>query len=186
MPRRKAGLLLAAIVPVALLFAVACGDDADSSDSASQSSIDELSARVQRNEQMAAVLEMNKLGLHDMDESLAAGTIESSFAPNTRTAIRVLALTDWEDDFSEDAGIVQEHAVDLLKALEDEDIAGAARHAKELHELGHDFTDAVWAKLAADLPADAGGVAPHDDAAEEGDGHSEDDGHSDATAEATP
>lgn len=193
MALRKAGFLLAAIVPVALIFAVACGDDADTSDSASQASVDELGARVQYNEEMAAVLKLEELGLHDIDDSLQEGKIEPSFAPSTRTAIRVLALTNWSAEFEEDAATVQEHATDLLKALEDENVDEARRHATELHELGHDFTEAVWAVLAKDLPADAGGAEPHDDSnsTPKADGHSDGEGdHSDGdktpAAEATP
>lgn len=183
----KHGIMLAALVPVTLLFAAACDDGADSSSSASQSSIDEASARIQRNEQMAAVLEMDKLGFHDMEESLANGTVDASFVPNTRTAIRVLALTNWDSSLKADATELHMHATDLLKALETEFMADAARHSLELHELAHDFEDDVWRILAKDLPEDAGGVGEHEDAPETTPG-ANGDGHSDATpvAVATP
>ncbi len=162
----KHGIMLAALVPLTLLFAAACDDGADSSSSASQSSIDEASARIQRNEQMAAVLEMDKLELHDMSDSLALGTVDASFVPNTRTAIRVFALTNWDPSLKADATELQTHATDLLKALETQFMADAARHAFELHELAHDFGEDVWRILAKDLPEDAGGVGEHEDAPE--------------------
>jgi hypothetical protein len=209
MPRISRGLIAAfAAITVIAGIAVACGDDdADSSSNTSQETIDAVNARMQRNEMLFAVVTMRSLGLHDMDESLAAGTIESSFSGNTRTAIRLFALTDWDPSLAADAEELRGHAVDLLKALEDEDVDAAAAAAKELHDGEHDFSNEVWAILAADLPADAGGVEAHDDepaagetaegdghsddetpaagATEEGDDHSEDEGE-EPDSEATP
>lgn len=179
---RKAGFLLAAIVPAALLFAVACSDDADSDSSASQASIEELSARVQRNEQVMALNEIGKTGLHDIDDTLAAGTIEPWMVPNTRTAVRMLALTDWDAEVSELADIAESHGRDLLQALADEDLAAAQASATLLHATSHEFTDEAWLMLTEDL-----GIGTPDD---HGDDEDEDDDHSEGdetpAAEATP
>jgi hypothetical protein len=173
--RLKYVLLATALIGTLGIFAAACDDDAETQNNAQQSdvdrltqSIDELNARVTNDEMMYAILHVNMLGLHDMDEGLQAGTIESSYAPNTRTAVRLLALTDWSDDLQGDADALHGHAVDLLKALEDQDIDAAAAAASELHEGAHQFTDKVWAAVAADLPPDEGGVSAHDDEEEGG------------------
>ena len=167
MARWKYAVVAAAIAPALALAAIACDDDDDDTaqgeTTASQQSIDTLQARVQRNEMLFAVISLGGLGLHDMDEALNdEQTIDSSFAPNTRTAIRLLALTDWDSEFAADAEEVEGHAVDLLQALEDEDIDAAGDAAAALHDTEHDLSNAVWAVLAADLPPDAGGVEQED------------------------
>jgi hypothetical protein len=193
--RLKYALIAAVLLPILGLAAVACDDDnsnsADGSSNASQQSVDELSLKVQRNEEMQALLTLSGLGLHGMDESLAAGTIDTTFRGKARTAIRVLALTDWEQQFSGDAATLQGHATDLYKALGDEDVEKAATAAHELHEAEHDFDDAVWAVLAAELPADAGGVEEEheaDETPEAGSTPADDHGNNSETpeAEATP
>jgi hypothetical protein len=175
MARLKYVLLAGALLAALGIFAAACDDDAESQNNAQQSdvdrltqSIDELNTRVSNDEMMYAILQINSLGLHDMDEGLRAGTIESSYAPNTRTAVRLLALTGWSDDLKPEADTLHGHAVDLLKALEDEDVEAASAASAELHEGAQQFTDKVWAVVAADLPPDAGGVAAPDDDEEEG------------------
>lgn len=170
MARLKNVLLSAALIGALGVFAAACDDDAETQNNAQQSdvdalqaSIDEVNARLSRDEMMYAIIEINSLGLHEMNEGLLAGNIETSYAPNTRTAIRLLALTDWSDDMQADADAIHDHAVDALQALEDENVEAAAAAATELHEGYHAFTDKVWREVAADLPADAGGVEAHDD-----------------------
>ncbi|MEX2246451.1 MAG: hypothetical protein WEC75_07165 [Dehalococcoidia bacterium] len=184
MTSRTHVLLLAALVSVLALFAAACDDnEATSSSTPSQQSVDALAARVERNEMLFAVITIGTLPLHNMDEALdAGGPIESNFIPDTREAIRLLALTDWSSDLADEADLVRIHAVDLLAALEDDDVETAAGHAHDLHEGAHDFSAAVWAVLAASLPPDAGGEEEH----EETEG-TEEAGHGDeASPVATP
>ena len=166
MAARKHATFIVAIVALAAMLVAACGDDtkpADSSSSASQANFEQLSARVQRNEMLFASVTLGSLPLHAMDESLAEGTAESTFVPAARSAVRIFALTDWDPSLKAEAEQVHGHAVDLLKALDEGDLDAAKDPAHELHESYHDFSDKVWAIVAKDLPADAGGVAPHDD-----------------------
>jgi hypothetical protein len=160
--------------------------------------VDALTSRVQRNELLFAVINIGNLPLHDIDESIAEGNVESNFIPDIREAIRLLALTDWGTEFQSTADEIREHAVAALQALDADDVEGAAEPAAALHEGWHDFADEVWAVLVADLPEDAGGVPPHEeegdatpgaseDGAEEGDDHGEDDAAgATPAAEATP
>jgi hypothetical protein len=142
---------------------------------------------------MFYTLAIRSAGLHDMDESLnGTGTIESSYIPNTRAAIRVLALTNWPAEFAEEADGVEAIAVELLEALEADDAEAAAPLAAELHEAEHEFNERVTNELVKDLPPGAGGPEEHDDSAttpeagatEEGEDHSEEDAT--PVAEATP
>ncbi len=164
--RKHATFIIIGIVAITSVVATACGSDtknADSSSTASQASVEQLSARVQRNEMLFASVTLSSLPLHAMDESLAEGKAESTFVPTTRSAVRILALTDWDPSLKAEADAVLGHAVDLLKALDEGDLAAAKDPAHELHETYHDFADKIWAIVAKDLPADAGGVSPHDE-----------------------
>jgi hypothetical protein len=160
-----AGLLIACLA----VAAVACGDDdAESQNNASQGAVDDIAARVQRNEMMVYVLTIGDAGLHGMDEGLGdSGVIEDNYVPNTRKAIRLLALTDWPDGLRATADELRATAVELLRTLQDGDAEAAAPLAAELHEGEHDFNAEVSEVLFGDLPADAGGVEEHDDQASE-------------------
>ena len=164
----RRSLFIAAFVAIAGLIAAGCSSDnktdtASGSSNASQASVDDLSARIQRNEMLFATFSLSALPLHAMDTSIASGTVESTYVPNARSAVRLLALTNWDSSLKAEADTVRGHAVDLLKALDDGNIDAAKDPAHELHEGYHDFSDKVWAILAKDLPADAGGVAPDDE-----------------------
>jgi hypothetical protein len=161
--RFKHALAAAALISalaLAAFGAAACDDDnsAQSENGASQQTVDQLTTTVQRNQMMTSIITLDSLGLHGIDETLAEGTVESSFAPAARTAVRLLALTDWDSSVASDAETVHGHAVDLLVALEAEDVEAASAAATELHDGEHDLSHDVWAILAADLPPDAGGV----------------------------
>lgn len=182
----KRTLLLGVAGLAVAFFATACDDDAESNDNASQGSVDTVSAQVQelraglqRTEMMHALLELSKLGLHDMDEGLSGDrTIESDYIPNTRTAWRILALTDWHEDVRADAEAVRNEAAALLAALEAEDAEAAREHARALHEREHDFSGAAWELLESQ----AGIEEPGDS------GHGSDSGTpaADSTAASTP
>jgi hypothetical protein len=162
----KRATFIIAIVGVASILATACGSDtknADSSSTASQASIEQLSARVQRNEMLFASVTLSSIPLHAIDESIAEGKAETTFVPTVRSVVRIFALTDWDASLKAEAEQIHGHAVDLLKALSDGDLAAAKDPSRELHEGYHQFADKVWAIVAKDLPADAGGVSQHDD-----------------------
>jgi hypothetical protein len=190
----KHALIAALAIPALALGAVACddSDDAESNSNASQEEVETLAARVQRNEMMFYTSAIRDAQLHAMDEDLnATGVIESSYIPNTRGAVRLIALTDWPDEFQADADALEAVAIELLHALEDDDAETAGPLATELHEAEHDFNAEVTNELVKDLPPDAGGPEEHDDggsttpeagATEEGD-HSESES---PEAEATP
>ena len=196
MPNVKHLLVGAAIVPLLALSAYACSDDndAESESSASQESIDTLAAEHQMSSMMYSIIMMDGLGLHDMDDGLnETGEIDASYVPKTRTLIRLTSLTDWDTTVADDADALNDASVELLAALEDGDAEAAKPLATEVHDLEHDFSAAVWEILAADLPADAGGVEDHDEGGadetpaagetEEGDGHGDGD---QAEPDATP
>jgi len=171
--RLKRVLIAAALIGMLGAFAAACDDSAETDSSAQQSDIDaltrrldDMSAKTQRSEMMFAVLQLGALAVHDMDAGLnETGKIESTYTPNTRTAVRLLALTNWSDAVKAEAADVHDRGVTLLKALEDQDIDAAQPAATALHEALHQFTDKVWRDVVKDLPAGEGGVEQHDEGA---------------------
>ena len=164
----RRALFVAALFAIGGAAGVACSSDnkpdaASGSSTASQASVDELSARIQRNEMLFAVVNLSALPLHTIDESLAEGKAESTFVPDARAAVRFLALTNWDSTLRAEAETLRGHAAALLQALDDGDLEAAKGPAHDLHEGYHDFADKIWAVVAKDLPPDAGGVAPHTD-----------------------
>ena len=169
MVRTTRAVIAVALVSLLAVAAtvVACDEEADSEDSASQESIGQLDARVQYNEMMVYWLSIGDAGLHDMDEGLNdTGAIESDYIPNTRKAVRLFAVTDWPDDMQADAAALEATAVELLQALSDDDGEAAAPLAAELHDAEHEFSETVQADLFGGLPPDAGGVEEHEEEAE--------------------
>lgn len=184
MRRFKRAILMTCAIAVLAVGAAACdddNDDAESNDNASQESIDALALRVERNEQMFAIIALSKLGIHDMDEGLnSGGAVEPSYSPNTTEAIRLLALTDW-GRFQDDAEDLKADAEALLTALRDENLQAAGPAATALHEGQHDLTGAVWNEIAKDLDPEFGGPEEH----EEGDG-TPDEGETPPAGEESP
>jgi hypothetical protein len=153
------------VIPVVSLFAVvvtliavACGGEAQTESSASQESIEQLNVRMQYSESLHAMLEIAEYPIHEIEESVTLDdTIESSFVPDTREVIRVIALTDWLDELAADAEEMEAQAVVLLHALQDDDIAAAEEASNDPHQDMHAFDTLAWSVLAEDLPIDAGG-----------------------------
>lgn len=162
----KRVLVLCVIAPVLGLVAVACSDDATSENSAQQSDIDTLGAQVQDNEVLFAIKAIGDLPLHDMDESINAGTIGDRDLPNARSAVRYLAITDWHDSLEEGAADVQDAAERLVNALDDGDVEAAKQPATDLHEGWHEFSDAAWEEIGEHLPPEAGVGTEHEEGGE--------------------
>jgi hypothetical protein len=163
--RLKNVLLSAALIGALGLFAAACDDDAETQNNAQQSDIDAVTARIQTLEMREALLTLGTLELHGMDEALnETGVIDPSYSRNTTTALRVLSTTEW-GAHDEQAEAVRQAGIDLLAALHDEDVEAAKTAATELHVTEHELSNAVWADILGDLPAEEGGVEEHDEAA---------------------
>jgi hypothetical protein len=161
MPRTA--LVVLAVVALIGALTAACTDNADSESSASQESVEQVMARVQRNEMITTLLTIGDIPLHDMDESIAAGTIESNFIPDTREALRLLALTEWDSALADDAEAIRASAAELLAALRDGDVDAAAEPSAALHEGWHQFESDAWDVITADLPPGEGGPEPEED-----------------------
>ena len=170
-------IIAAIALPALVLAAAACGDDDDTagnsaalqaSITALQADIAESSTRVQRNEMLQALVTIDGLRLHEIDETLneADGAIDPTFVPRTRLFVRMQSLTNWPDELAAEGQDVIADAVELLKALEDGDAQAAKGPATAVHEGSHEFNEQAWNIVMEGLPAAAGG--PEVDEEEEG------------------
>lgn len=162
-------IIAAIALPALVLTAAACGDENDTAQSentASQASIDEISARVQRNEILQALVTIDGLRLHEIDETLneADGAIDPTFVPRTRLFVRMQSLTSWPDELAAEGQSVLAAGVELLKALEDGDAEAAKGPATAVHEGSHEFNDQAWNVAVEGLPAGAGGPEADEEA----------------------
>ena len=159
MKRLITGAVLAAMASLLAIAAAACGSDsATIEDSASQASIDELAARVQRNQMLNAVITLAGLPMHEMDSAAQTGKIDNKFLPSTRTLVRVVALTEWSPELRADATKLHDDSVTLLQALDaGKDAAAIKPLSQSMHEDWHMFLESAWDVVAKDLPAGAGG-----------------------------
>lgn len=164
--------VIAAALIMSLLIAVvasACRDDkkntSSGSSNASQVSVDELSARLQRDEMLNALVTIEALKIHEIDDGIQAGKPDERAVPDVRKFVRVMALTNWTADLKEEAQKVHDTGVALLKALEDGNVDAAKGPSDEAHEGFHDFSDKAWNVVVKDLPPEEGGPDQHEDEA---------------------
>lgn len=187
MPRFRHITLAAIAVPTLLFGAIACsdGNKAESDSTASAQNVDEINARIQRNEMITALLGIAALPLHDIDETIAAGDeLPGNAIPSMRTVIRLTSLTNWDAGLKAAADAIHEDAQAFITAAESDDHAALAEQATAVHDGWHDFSGEAWEVVAPGTGED------HSDSetpqAEETPHEEGDDGHSDETPEATP
>ena len=106
---------------------------------------------------MAVTFQLDNSGLHDIDEGTHAGAIPAGALGSVRRARIATLATDWPDSLRELATGLGGHMMELEEALRAEDAARAAPHAKEVHELAHDLSAAVYTMLSGTQPAPAHG-----------------------------
>ncbi len=107
-----------------------------------------------------ATYQMDNAGLHDLDEATAAGKIPAGALGKVRRTRIVVQATQWPEAIQENAKEFVEHARKLEDALKAEDAAAAHPDAAEVHDLGHEISDAAYAWMSGM----SGGTSPtHDD-----------------------
>jgi hypothetical protein len=162
MAAHKHAMVIAAILAVAGIFPAACGGnsakEAGSSSTASQASIDQLAARVQRDEMLHAWVAISNLPVHDLDVTLQGGKIDGKYVPTLRTLIRLLALTEFIPAVQPAATQLHDDAVSLFTAMNSgQEPAKLQTMSMTVHNEFDKFAPALGNEVAKDLPADAGG-----------------------------
>jgi hypothetical protein len=95
-----------------------------------------------------ATYQMDNAGLHDLDESLAKGTIPSGALGKVRRVRIVAAATQWPDPIQPMVNQFVEHAIKVEAALAAENAGAGAADAHELHDIGHSISNAAYAWLS--------------------------------------
>jgi hypothetical protein len=182
--------MAALAIPALLLGAVACSDDDDSAEgdsNASAQNVDDINARIQRNEMAVALLGIGALPLHDIDETIASGDeIPGNAIPSMRTIIRLVTITEWDTELQADADAIKASAEAFITAAESDDHGAVAEHATAIHDGWHDFSEMAWDVVAPGTGGEHsdGDDTPSSDETPHDDGDEEE--HSDETPEATP
>jgi|CXWL01.1.fsa_nt_gi hypothetical protein len=148
---RRAIVVPLLVCAAAFAFIACSGDEAETDSSAAQGDVAAIGDRIERNEIMFALVEIGSIPLHDMNEAIAEGRIESDFIPDTRKALRLLALTDWGSLQAQADELTTSGSL-LLAALRDNDVEAAKEPAASLHEGWHDFSVAAWEDVEKGSP----------------------------------
>ncbi len=158
------GAVVASVAAAVLLAAACGGDEAKTDSSAQQSDVQALQDRIQRNEMLYTNIDLQALPIHEMNETIVNdGRAEGTFLPTTRTLIRIVGLTNWSATLQPDATAMQDHAIALVRALEDGDMETAKTASTSMHDAWHQFTVKVWAEIGGELPPEAGTTSDDDD-----------------------
>lgn len=144
----RLGLAAALIAGAVSLSAAACDDDGGNASGPTQQSIDELAARVQHNEMIVAVLEIEAMPLHEIHRAIGDGEVPSDAIPTMRTLVRLTQITYWSSDLASAAAKLHDDALALIAALEDGDLELGNERAGTVHEGGHQFVTDAWEILA--------------------------------------
>jgi hypothetical protein len=121
-----------------------------------------------------AVYFLDNVGLHDIDVRLneEQGVIEAADAGKVEGIGRVLAVAPWPEELQAAATELNGVLVAYAEALGNDDIEAAKPLATQVHEVGHDLSQAARAWLGEST----GEHQEEGEAHEEGDEHSEE-GH---------
>lgn len=134
------------------------GSTSPASGDAAGAAADQLTARVQRDEMLNAVITISALPIHDLDTAAQNGKIDNKYVPSVRLIVRELALTDWTSDVQPLTTKFHDDAVKLLQALDaGKDVDTIKPLSQAMHQDYHTFQEPAWNTLAKDLPPDAGG-----------------------------
>ena len=109
-------------------------------------------AVAQKAQAIATIYQLDKSGFHDMDVSLAAGTMPAGALGTVRRARIAHQATSWPDPLHERARQLTAKMTEFEEALRAEDVAKSAPLAKEVHDVEHDFSAEVYAWLGGQQP----------------------------------
>ena len=95
----------------------------------------------------ATTYQLDKAGLHDIDEGAKAGAIPAGALGNVRRARIATQATEWPDDLKPMADALVADMRLLEEAIRSEDPARAVEIAAKVHDGEHDFSAAVYSWL---------------------------------------
>jgi hypothetical protein len=190
----KTAFIVAAACLLFVGAAAACTDTTDLEDDidALSAQVETLNQAAQRNAVLNAVNILDTAGIHDIDEGANDRNeiVEGAAGPVTRAYIAV-AGTEWPADLQPGADEVEAALLELLEALEAEDLTAVAEAGAAAHEAQHGFSEDVqnYLREAAGLPVEEHEEEPAEGTPAEGTAPAEGtpaEGETPAAEEATP
>ncbi|MFN0070478.1 MAG: hypothetical protein ACKVVP_03175 [Chloroflexota bacterium] len=109
---------------------------------------EDLRLAVQKSQVMAVTYQLDNSGFHDLDVKLNNGEFVAGALGRVRKARIATQTAMWPHEMQETARKLVGEFQELETALRNEDVAAAAPRAKEMHELYHGLSDAVYTWLS--------------------------------------
>jgi hypothetical protein len=107
----------------------------------------------QKAQVMAVTFQLDQSGFHELEDELTAGTLPSGALGPVRRARVATEATAWPHPLDDTAKKLVGHMKALEEAIRAEDVAKAAPLAKEVHDVGHDLSNAAYQWLAGEQPS---------------------------------
>jgi hypothetical protein len=107
---------------------------------------------------LAVIYQIDTVGLHDLDESVEAGTIPSGSLGRVRRSRIAVEAVAWPEGLRETANKLKEHLNQLESAVRDENVDAAKDPAHEAHDVGHDLSDLAYGWLGTGQVGDGHGM----------------------------
>lgn len=108
----------------------------------------DIQLAIQKSQAMTAAYQLDTSGLHDLDVKLNSGEFVAGALGKVRKARIAVQTTMWPAELQDTANKLAGEMMELETSLRNEDVAGGAPHAKEVHDLGHALSDGVYTWLS--------------------------------------
>jgi hypothetical protein len=108
----------------------------------------DLQLAVQKSQAMTVAYQLDGSGLHELDEKLNGGEFVAGALGKVRKARIAVQSTMWPAEMQDTANMLVGEMTELETALRNEDVAGGAPHAKEVHDIAHVLSDGVYTWLS--------------------------------------
>jgi hypothetical protein len=108
----------------------------------------DLQLAIQKSQAMTTAYQLDTSGLHDLDVKLNSGEFVSGALGKVRKARIAVQTTMWPSEMQDTANKLVGEMQALETALRNEDVAGGAPLAKEVHDIAHILSDGVYTWLS--------------------------------------
>ena len=108
----------------------------------------DLQLAIQKSQAMTTAYQLDTSGLHELDVKLNSGEFVAGALGKVRKARIAVQTTMWPAEMQDTANKLVGEMQALETALRNEDVAGGAPHAKEVHDVAHDLSDGAYAWLS--------------------------------------
>jgi hypothetical protein len=108
----------------------------------------DLQLSIQKTQAMTTAYQLDTSGLHDLDVRMNNGEFVSGALGKVRKARIAVQSTMWPHEMQDTANALVAEMTSLETALRNEDVAGGAPYAKQVHDVAHVLSDGVYTWLS--------------------------------------